>query len=60
MNQFRNCGDLFFNGKRYYQYKIVSIGEADLEFNLGLSRTIETEEINDKVIVSKIKIIIVH
>ena len=55
MNQFRNCGDLFFNGKRYYQYKIVSIGEADLEFNLGLSRTIETEEINDKVIVSKIK-----
>lgn len=54
MNQFRNCGDLFFNGKRYYQYKIVSIGEADLEFNL-LSRTIETEEINDKVIVSKIK-----
>ena len=55
MNQFRNCGDLFFNGKRYYQYTIVSIGEADLEFNLGLSRTIETEEINDKVIVSKIK-----
>lgn len=55
MNQFRNCGDLVFNGKRYYQYKIVSIGEADLEFNLGLSRIVEAEEINSKVIVSKIK-----
>lgn len=55
MNQFRNCGDLVFNGKRYYKYKIVSIGEADLEFNLGLSRIVEAEEINSKVIVSKIK-----